>query len=135
MAKNDENVTKKNITVYNKTDFFESEIKKKLDEVVFLCGIHKIPFFYAACPRNDEENGTLYVSDVVGAAGREVILVDDRISKHICVAAGFDVVPSRNDVGEELMDLGGDNQYDDADDPGFEGDLNSLLDDYDEGTF
>ena len=93
-----------NITVFNKKDFFENEIRPKLNELSFLCGIHKVPFFYTACVANTKENGSEYVSDVVGPVGKEIGLYDDRISKHIAVAAGFDVVPSRAEIEMNVTD-------------------------------
>ena len=93
-----------NITVFNKKEFYEKELKETLDHLVYLCGIHKIPFYYTACIANSEEEGSEYVQDAVGPVGRGIFLVDDKIAKHMGVGAGFDIVPSRANMEIDIMD-------------------------------
>ena len=91
------------ITKFDNEEYFNEELKKQLDDIVFQCKNRHIPFFYSACVANDE-NGSKYVSDVVSPGGRSVTLKDDRISKHLAVATGFDVVPSRDEIEIEIAD-------------------------------
>lgn len=95
--------TVNNFTIYDKKDVFDKQMKPVLDELVSICRNHKIPFFYTACVANDDEHSE-YRSDVVSPVGYDVILSDDKISKHIGVTAGFDVVPSRADIEMDVMD-------------------------------
>ena len=92
-----------NLTIYNKEDVFEKEIKAKLDEVIALCNFNRIPFFYSACVANSE-NGAEYKSDSIGAAEKEIFLDEDKIAKHIAVCAGFDVIPHRRDLDKMILD-------------------------------
>lgn len=54
---------------------------------------------------NTKNNSTEYVSDVVGPYGRELVLVDDRIARHIDVLLGFEIIHVRGDIGGNVMDL------------------------------
>ena len=93
-----------NITEYNKEKEFSTKIKPQLDKIMYLCSIHKIPFFYTACVANSEKDGSVYKSDVSSAVSHNITLADDRISRHIDVSIGFDAVPSRADMEIDTMD-------------------------------
>ena len=98
-------MTEKVITprdAYDKTDFFERDCRKLLDELVLMCSIHRIPFFWTAAVVNSVD-GTEYISDAAAPASRQIVLADDKISKHLGVATGFDIVPSREKL-EVLME-------------------------------
>ncbi|MBQ1509211.1 MAG: hypothetical protein IIZ47_07285 [Erysipelotrichaceae bacterium] len=116
-------MTDKTITEFNKTDVYNNEIKKKVEELFFLLRIHQIPAFFSACLSNSEEEGSEFVYEAVSPASRGLALKEDRISKHIGVAVGFDVIPSKETMEEDLRDL------ETREDNGFEGDLSTLLSD------
>lgn len=90
---------------FDKKSCFEKEVHDRLRSLTATCGIYKIPFFYTACVANTKNNGTEYVSGVVGPYGRELVLVDDRIARHIDVLLGFEIIHVRGDIGGNVMDL------------------------------
>lgn len=77
---------------FDKEKIFEDNCRELLDELVLLCSIHRIPFFWTAAVKNNNES-TEYISDGVGIASRSIVLKEDKISKHLAINAGFDVVP------------------------------------------
>lgn len=105
----DEKVT---ITVFDKEKVFNDEIKGKLDEIVALCNINRIPFFYSACVANNE-NGAKYKSDAICASEKGIFMEEDKIAKHIAVCAGFDVIPHRSDLDRRVLDFEDDFVLDD----------------------
>mgnify|MGYP001749655179 CR=1 FL=1 len=53
--------------VFDKTEIFQRECERLLDELTLLCSIHRIPFFWTAAVKNDEE-GTVYVRNAAAPA-------------------------------------------------------------------
>lgn len=86
-----------NITVFDKTEEFKSEIEPLLDQIKSLCTVKGIPFFMTACIKNDA-NGSEYYTDGRFCGSGGFILKDDRITKHFNVATGFDTVPHREEI-------------------------------------
>lgn len=78
--------------IFDKSEIFKNEIQSMLDEIVLRCSIHRIPFFWTAAIKNDNET-TEYTNEAVAPGSREMLLKDNKINKHMLVAAGFDVVP------------------------------------------
>ena len=89
---------------FDKKAIFENECRDLLNELVLRCSIHRIPFFWTAAVANNPE-GTEYIRDAVGIASKKITLVDDQISKHLAVSAGFDVT-NRDEMVEVLMESG-----------------------------
>lgn len=99
MKKND-----KQIDVFDKTKVFKKECKPLLDELVLKCSLYKIPFFWTACVKNDE-NKSKYVNDAVATGSRDIKLTDDKISKFLAVINGFDVVPHREELEIDMDEI------------------------------
>ena len=87
---------------FDKTEAFEKNCRKLLDELVLLCSVNRIPFYWTAAVKNDD-TGTEYISDAVAVESRNIVLKEDKISKHLAVTAGFNVVPNRSNLEDELM--------------------------------
>ena len=68
-----------------------------------LCSIHRIPFFWTAAVKNDGE-GTTYIRNAAAPASRNINLVDDQISKHLGVCAGFNITQENTDINFDLED-------------------------------
>jgi hypothetical protein len=83
--------------VFDKTEIFNRECDRLLDELTLLCSIHRIPFFWTAAVKNDE-NGTEYIRNAAAPASRNINLVDDQISKHLGVCAGFELSQENKDI-------------------------------------
>ena len=79
---------------FDKTEIFQRECERLLDELTLLCSIHRIPFFWTAAVKNDEE----------GTASRNIHLIDDQISKHLGVCAGFNLTHESTDIDFGLED-------------------------------
>lgn len=73
---------------------FEKKCQPILDELILQCSLLKIPFFWSACIKNNDEE-SVYFNDAVATGSRNISLKDDKISKYIAVLNGFDVVPHR----------------------------------------
>lgn len=87
--------------VFDKTEIFNRECDKLLDELTLLCSIHRIPFFWTAAVKNDE-NGTEYIRNAAAPASRNINLVDDQISKHLGVCAGFELSQENKEIDFEI---------------------------------
>ena len=74
-------------------EYLES-VKNKLQDVLLLCQIHRIPFF-ATIATEDDGTHTTYQNYVHSAAANHIPITDDEIRKHILVAKGFTPVPKR----------------------------------------
>ena len=92
--------------VFDKTEIFKRECERLLDELTLLCSIHRIPFFWTAAVKNDSE-GTTYIRNAAAPASRNINLVDDQISKHLGVCAGFNITHENSNINFELDDEDG----------------------------
>ena len=59
--------------------------------------------FWTAAVKNDEE-GTVYVRNAAAPASRNIHLIDDQISKHLGVCAGFNLTHESTDIDFGLED-------------------------------
>lgn len=92
--------------VFDKTEIFKRECERLLDELTLLCSIHRIPFFWTAAVKNDSE-GTTYIRNAAAPSSRNINLVDDQISKHLGVCAGFNITHENSNINFELDDEDG----------------------------
>lgn len=102
-------------TMFDKEKEFADVCKPLLNKLITICSLHHIPFFWTACVKNDpsgttyqsgtDATHTKYMNDVSGSVSRGIALHDDQIVKHIAVAAGFDVIPHREDVEVNMDEL------------------------------
>ena len=72
----------------------KKDIDKKLEELLELCRIHRVPMFSCVVIGNTPEK-TEYNNITYNSASHNIELTDDQIRKHILVADGFDVIPPR----------------------------------------
>ena len=92
------------ITKYDKSDNFEKDCRELLEKLILKCSLNNIPFFFTAATKNNE-HGTVYESDLVGVGSKSIKLKDDKISKHIAVQTGFDVIPHREDLEVDMDEI------------------------------
>ena len=91
----DENL--KPITRFDKTEEYESEIIDLITQLRISCNRNKIPMFVSICIKNDE-HGSLYKNEMVGAASSGINLKDDKLVGFVNVINGFDTVPKREEI-------------------------------------
>ena len=89
--------------VFNKQDVFERDVRPLLDALVSKCAEENIPLFCTAAVANgasdqEYEKGTLYVQDGVMCGSKQIGLIDDKITKCMLVARGFDVRPESEEI-------------------------------------
>lgn len=87
----------KNISRFDKTHEYESEVIDLVTQLRIVCNRNKIPMFVSVCIKNDE-NGTKYKSEMVGAASSGITLTDDKLIGFVNVLNGFDTVPKREEI-------------------------------------
>lgn len=87
----------KKYTAFDKSKEFNEKAKGLLDQLVTVCEMEKIPFFFSACVKNDDSE-SVYIADghMTGSAG--LTLKDDKINRHMLVQSGFSVVSNPFDM-------------------------------------
>ncbi len=78
-------------TPFDATEVFKSKIEPKIDEIIKLCTVFKIPIFITACTKNTASKSS-YENYAVTADTRELVLADDNIQKHMCITLGYDTI-------------------------------------------
>lgn len=84
----------KKITVFDKRDIYDSVIGPKVADLKLFCQVNKIPMFFAAAVRNDEE-GTEYRRALI-YAGIGARLKDKSLGRAIFAAFSFKSAPPAN---------------------------------------
>lgn len=84
----------KNTTNFELSKTAKKEIDDKLEELLELCRIHRVPMF-ASIVIGNSEKGTKYNNVTYNAPSHGITLTDDQIRRHILVSNKFDVVPPR----------------------------------------
>lgn len=87
----------KNLNYFDKTEEYNEEILDLVTKLRIACNRNKIPMFVSICVKNDE-NGTLYKNEMVGAASSGIKLNDDKLVKFVNVLNGFETIPKRDEV-------------------------------------
>jgi len=77
---------------YNQEKLYEKEIQPLVDEIKKICAEHRLPFFTCVAVSNTAKK-TTYKYDGLLTGYLDIALTDDKFSKHLCVANGFDVKP------------------------------------------
>lgn len=70
-------------------------VKEKIDEVLELCQLYRIPMFVTIA-EEDNADGTKYYNRMYSAKAHGIQLADDKIEKHVLIASGFSAVPPRD---------------------------------------
>ena len=81
-----------NPNYFDKKKIYNQEIAPLIAEIKKICALNKIPCFTCVAVSNKEDK-TEYAYDGVLTGFLNMELSDDRFSKHLCVANGFDVKP------------------------------------------
>lgn len=82
-------------TKYDKKKEYDSQIAEKVNELKRLCNKAKIPMFFAACVKNDQDSK--YEIELLSPAVCDVSLQKDFFCRFVNVTCGFDtVVPNHN---------------------------------------
>ena len=88
-------------TMFDQRALFDEKLKDHLHAIKKLCVIKRIPFYATFCVANNEEEGSVYVSDGYIPTANRIVLADDRFVRHVNVDAGFDTVPPRGPLHTE----------------------------------
>lgn len=75
--------------MFDKTENYNREIKRHLEQAYKMCVIYNIPFFASCCVMDDGER-TKYENLVNGSVSNGIHLFDDHITRHINVSNGFE---------------------------------------------
>lgn len=105
---------KKNLTVFDKTKVYDTQIRELAEQLRNKCTTMGIPFFFAACVKNTEE-GSVYEQEAYPCGSGGIRLTDDRITPHLNVALGFRTIPKNQKLEiifeqDELPELPEDGQ-------------------------
>ena len=104
---------KKNIN-YNQKALFENEIMSLVQEIKKKCVLNKIPCFVCAAVANNAKK-TEYIYDGVLTGTLGINLTDDKFSKHLCVANGFEIkAPGVADTFSDVSDFVSQNNFNDV---------------------
>ena len=79
-------------TQFDKTEIYETEIIKKVQELLRECNKEQIPVFISVAVKNDDE-GTEYRNDMFASATNNIFLKDDFFPNFVNVTNGFRTVP------------------------------------------
>lgn len=91
----------KELTIFDKTEEFEKNIRPELDKLVTLCSKYNVPFYATFCVKNNEEKSE-YVSDAMCTGSKDIVLKEDRIKKSLLLSQGFNV--TMNDIERITLD-------------------------------
>lgn len=88
---------------FNKERIYEKEIRPLAESLSKACRRNNIPFFWAVCVKNGKE-GAKYESDVLTPPAVDITLDDDRISRHLAIVQGFEVMRPDDGMGSEYLE-------------------------------
>ena len=91
---------KKELSVFDKRELFEEEVTPLLEEIKTFCKVNKIPFFFSACVKNDNE-GSEYIHDGNLCESNKIVLTDDKITDFIRILCGFKI-REKNNMGYDF---------------------------------
>lgn len=91
----------KNNNNFDKKKEYEDGIIDLVTKLRIACNRNNIPMFVSICIKNDEY-GSVYKNEMVGAASSGIKLHDDKIIKFVNVLNGFETVPKREEVEVNL---------------------------------
>lgn len=78
-------------TDYDKTQFYEERIAPLVQKLCDVCYEGDVPMFFSACVAN-KDGKSEYKREEVSPDDRKLILYDNQLNRHLCVACGFDVI-------------------------------------------
>lgn len=81
-----------NITVFNKTEIYKTQVKPLIQKAMNICSANDMPMFFACCTENDEKKSE-YVKECVSPQSHGVRLSQDYFSNLIAVTLGFITYP------------------------------------------
>ena len=82
---------------FNKKNTYDEKVKPILNELAKVCDEEEIPFFFTAAVENND-NDTVYKSEVRISEIYGYSLTVDQIAKHTNVTKGFMTVPKEQPV-------------------------------------
>lgn len=94
-----------NYTNFDKTEFYEQEIKEKLIEIKRICNRNQIPFYFSACIKNTEEDGSVYINEMINAKTNNIVLRDDKFPDYLNVFNGFKTTYFQDDFAIDTEHL------------------------------
>ena len=89
------------MTNFNKEEFYNEEIEKRVIELKQICAREKLPMFICICTQNDK-NGTIYKKDMISPTTHGIELKENLIPKFVDVTLGFETVQPRQDIEIEF---------------------------------
>ena len=79
-------------TEYDKTDIYEGEVLRKIQELLRICNKEQLPIFISTAVKNNEK-GTEYKTDMFASATNDIFLKEDFFPNFVNVTNGFRTVP------------------------------------------
>lgn len=79
---------KKELTVYDHTELYNSEIVPLLKQIDIICKANKIPFLFCACVKNDQD-GSEYTYEGNLCGSNNIVLNEDKMTDFVRILAGF----------------------------------------------
>lgn len=95
---------KKTITVFDKEQFYKEEILPLLTEIKKKCNRNRVPFYFSACVKNNEQE-SIYKNDMLAAYSNNIFLHDDRFPDYVNVFNGMTTVYKNNVLEMEMEDV------------------------------
>ena len=93
-------MSEKEICCFNKTAVYNKTIAPIVAELMKACVLNDVPMFITCCVKSTEDE-TVYKNNTANSpVPYQIPLVDDQITKHVAICAGFAITP-RN-FSEEL---------------------------------
>jgi len=87
----------KNPNYFDKTEEYNNEIIDLVTKLRIACNRNKMPMFVSVCIKNDE-HGTIYKNEMVGAASSGIELSDDKLVGYVNILNNFVTVPKQDEV-------------------------------------
>jgi len=106
----------KELTKFELNEIYENEIEPLVKKIDIICKANKLPYFFAACVKNDEE-GSDYVYDGNLCGSNGFVLKDDKITDFLRLLVGFKIksqeektgaytiTPPGNDINLDFSDV------------------------------
>lgn len=91
-----------NNTIYELNDEERMEIEAKLNALLQVCQIYKTPMFASVAIRNTDQE-TEYSNIVYSAQSHNLCLKNDCIRKYVLIADGFEPVPPREVISNDVF--------------------------------
>lgn len=91
-------------TVFDLSEQARQELELRLNALLQVCQIYHVPMFASVATKNSDE-GTEYRNIVYSAQAHDMKLQEDHIRKYILIADGFEPVPPREVISNDIFGI------------------------------